>query len=407
MTKLVLKYSILLIVATLLAQVAGHAGSIIYYIGILLVYFPLREKIVVYKTKPLLIPIFIAMIIGLFMKPYSLYDVFKDAFYLFSPIIMLMLGEILAKKMTPKSFLLMIVIVGSFFSLINCFGNLMTSGFQIIIDPRSVRDGDNYYGDVNYFAMLSFFVLLYWKFFKKDQMPSNGNFLLFINTLAIYFSGSRSYWLVLLIIAFFLLYPFLKKRKGVFILIISLSITIVGAITISGGRTAELIKHSTEEMKVEDYTSVEDMNNNYRGYEAYMALSEYSRYSPVNKIFGGGMGATVDMGEYSPVGLQYLPVLHNGYPYLLIKMGIVGFIVFLLYFSILILRYRRWNTDIGDGNIHFWRTISYGSIISILVMHFSVNAIFNAEYNTSLIFVGFTLTHMAWQAKRKIQSKSR
>ena len=389
------RYSIILIVATLLSQFAGHAGSIIYYIGVMLIYIPMKEKIVLFRTKILLYPILIAMIIGLFMKPYSLYEVFKDAFYLFSPIIMLILGEIFARKLSSKEFLVMIVIVGFFFSLINCVGNIITAGPQIFFDTRTVRnEGDNYFGLVNFYALLALYVLIYWRYFNKELLPHNWKLLMFINSLALYFAGSRTYWLVFIIVFFLMMGPVFSHKRYLFVFFILLILGLSAYIATSEGLFSTTIRQTLDEMTVSDYDNLSDKNEKYRGYEAFMALNEYQNYTSFNKIFGGGMGATVDMGIDSPVGIQYIPILHNGYPYLLIKMGVLGLLSFVYFFIYLIIRFKKADIIMGDKNEHFWRVVSYGSLISVLIMHFSVNAIFNALYNTSLIFVGYSLTNL-------------
>ncbi len=402
MNKQVIKYSILLIIATLLTRSFGHAGNIIYYSVVTMLYLSQKKKLVVGRIKTLLFPIVFSMAIGIFLKPYTLYEVFRDAFYLFSPIIMLMLGEIFAKKLNTQSFLLMIVVVGSFFSIFNIIGNFATSGLSILIDPRSIRDGDSYFGFVNYFGLLAFLVLFYWEFCLKKNLTNYDKFLLVLNSLAIYFSGSRTYWLSVAVVILLMYYPTLKKNRKSLIIAVLLIFFFAIFIATSSNYATSMIRHSAEEMTMGDYDTDSDKNDNYRGYEAFMAMNEYLHYSDFYKLFGGGMGATVDMGPNSPVGIQYIPVLHNGYPYLLIKMGVIGFVLFLTFFFRLIIRYKKWHVNIKYGDIHFWRVISYGSLITILIMHFSVNAIFNGWYNTSLIFIGYTLTYMTWK-KRQFQ----
>ena len=390
-------YSFLLVVATLMSQFLGHAGSIIYYVGVIVIYFSERNINVIRNTILLLVPITISLLIGLFIMRYSVYDVFKDAFYLTSPIIMLMLGEIFAKKMSSESFLMMVVCVGTFFAIINIAGNLMASGLQILIDPREVRDeSEDYFGSVNFFSILAFFVLYYWRFFYRENLTGFDGWVLLINGLAIYFSGSRTYWLAVLLVIFMMYYPAVKKKYLILFSVIFLTAVTVYLST-SNSTGADRIRHSLAEMTISEYEDISGKHLNYRGYEAFMALKEYSQYGIFNKALGGGMGAVVDMGEDSPVGIQYIPILHNGYPYLLIKMGLFGTILFIYYFVSLIYRYIRWDVNIGDGNDYFWRVISCGSIAAMLLMHSSVNAFFNSGYNASLIFVGFSLTYMTWK----------
>lgn len=393
MKRKIKKYSTILLLATILSSL-GHAGSILFYIGVFVIYLPVRNKRVVKDTKYLFIPIIIALYIGLFQMPYTLYEVFKDVFYLLSPIVMLMLGEIFARKMYSQDFLMTIVIVGTVFSVITICGNLVTSGPLILYDPRTARESDTYFGFTNFYSLLAWFVLCYWKIYKKNVEFKNISILLFINFIAIYFSGSRTYWLAVIVVMLCLFYPYLKVKRYVLIILIAMVFAGVSYILVSEGYMSGYIRHSFEEMTISDYDNEADKNNNYRGYEAFMGLSEFMSYSLYNQLFGGGMGATVDMGEDSPVGIQYIPILHNGYIYLLIKIGILGTIFFVFYFLRLIFRYGKWKVSINDGYDFFWKAISFGSIIAVFIMHFSVTAFFNSQYNTALVFVGFTLTYM-------------
>ena len=66
--------------------------------------------------------------------------------------------------------------------------------------------------------------------------------------------------------------------------------------------------------------------SNWRGYEVHCAKQEFSKYTSMEKLFGKGFGATVDAHGYARLvtSENSLPYLHNGYYTTLIKMGIVG-----------------------------------------------------------------------------------
>lgn len=65
---------------------------------------------------------------------------------------------------------------------------------------------------------------------------------------------------------------------------------------------------------------------NWRGYEVHMAKLAFEKYSLLEKLFGRGFGATVDVGQYAYLvtSEDSLPFLHNGYYTTLIKGGIIG-----------------------------------------------------------------------------------
>ena len=401
--KIIIKYASIFTLAIFFST-SGHIGSISFYIGVLMLSLVFKVKSVITDTRILLIPLIIAFFVGLFFKPYTLWEVFKDLFYMISWLIMLVLGECFYKILRPRDFLKMLVYSGSFFSVVNVIGNFYTSGVQILFDPRAIRDGDGYFGSVCIIAMLAFLILLHWRLYTRNQLPNHWKQIMLINILALYFSGSRTYWLVILILSSIILYPKLKKKTYISIVLVGVFGILTVFLTSSDGRTSNIIKHSIVEMTAGNAKNISEANENYRAYEAFMAMSQYAAYPIVNKFVGNGMGATVDMGPTSPVGLRYIPILHNGYPYLLIKMGLLGFIVYIVYFISLIIRFVRWKGRIKKINNSIWKAISCGSVLALLVMHFSVNAIFNQGYNSILIFVGYTLANITWK-KQKNQSR--
>lgn len=95
------------------------------------------------------------------------------------------------------------------------------------------------------------------------------------------------------------------------------------------------VVNSSSEVKVRAYETYSDINNHWRGFEAYRAEKTYAAYSTEDKIFGGGGGAMVDLGiamQLSSVqAFKYIPITHNGYMYLLVKTGICGLCLFALF----------------------------------------------------------------------------
>lgn len=95
------------------------------------------------------------------------------------------------------------------------------------------------------------------------------------------------------------------------------------------------VVNSPSEVKVRAYETYADINNHWRGFEAYRAEKTYATYSTGDKIFGGGGGALVDLGIAmqlsSAQAFKYIPITHNGYMYLLVKTGVCGLCLFTLF----------------------------------------------------------------------------
>lgn len=97
------------------------------------------------------------------------------------------------------------------------------------------------------------------------------------------------------------------------------------------------LARSLDEISVQDYTDFKSINENWRGYETARALKMYYSGSPIEWLFGHGFGAQVDLGLAMPLGgvpgeqqelKRFIPILHNGYAYLLVKGGAVATLLF-------------------------------------------------------------------------------
>jgi hypothetical protein len=97
------------------------------------------------------------------------------------------------------------------------------------------------------------------------------------------------------------------------------------------------LARSLDEMNVQEYTDFKSINENWRGYETAMALKLYYSGSPAEWLFGHGFGAQVDLGFGMALGggvgeqrelKRFIPILHNGYAYLLVKGGAVAILIF-------------------------------------------------------------------------------
>jgi O-Antigen ligase len=95
--------------------------------------------------------------------------------------------------------------------------------------------------------------------------------------------------------------------------------------------------NTSSELNVHGYETYQDINSNWRGFEASRAAKTYADFSDTEKLFGGGFGTTVDLGFAMKLGLgntvdesyEFVPILHNGYMELLVKTGLLGLTLFI------------------------------------------------------------------------------
>ena len=95
------------------------------------------------------------------------------------------------------------------------------------------------------------------------------------------------------------------------------------------------LARSMEEMDVQEFRSTAAINDNFRGYETSRALATWRAGTPAQLVFGRGFGAQVDLGIFqnlsgTPGGaVRFIPILHNGYMFLLVKTGLAGVAAYL------------------------------------------------------------------------------
>lgn len=155
----------------------------------------------------------------------------------------------------------------------------------------------------------------------------------------------------------------------------------------------EKFSHGGDEVTLHSYSNMAEINDNWRGFEGYRALQTYQSFSVIDQIFGGGFGTLVDIGFSMNLGgakeLEELPVLHNGFLYLLVKTGIFGFVCFGVFIVELLRVGRRllrssFNEERFAGMLFVW------SALTIVVTQGVITGIYNkGALAPNLLLLGF------------------
>lgn len=98
----------------------------------------------------------------------------------------------------------------------------------------------------------------------------------------------------------------------------------------------KIINSSVEINSNTDWNIYQNIVHDWRGYENYVGGNQFSEFSFANKLFGMGFGTLIPVQHSDLVGIPLtnngIIVLHNGYLTILIKTGVLGLILYLLYF---------------------------------------------------------------------------
>jgi hypothetical protein len=139
-----------------------------------------------------------------------------------------------------------------------------------------------------------------------------------------------------------------------------------------------------------------DLNAKYRAFEALAALNTYLAGGGWNLLFGNGFGKMVDLGTLMTLGLpgkqtdfQYIPILHNGYLYLLVKTGLVGF---LLYASFLVWTFKAFFQARVQPALRYWPQVGLSIVLGTALGTMVMTGPFNkGDFFTTFLVLGMAL----------------
>lgn len=335
-------------------------------------------------------PLFIGFL-GFFK--FQLSDVIRDYYYFLNPLIFLSIGYSLSFLFSTKILLKIFLYLGFFFSLFHVFISFYKLGLNPFAHFTVIRDEVS---PGNSLTLLSLFIIFLGKKIDKNFYinPYFKVLAILIHILAFILFGSRTYLTMLLIFLAFLLIKKINRKTILFILIaISLFFIFSRSLTPQGDGISfsGKLMGSFSEIGMNGFSDASDITKKYRGFEAFMTFQSFLSGSSNEQIFGQGFGALIDLKYEVFLGNQYfrfVPVLHNGFLYILIKIGIIGLFLYLIFYYFLFKNVAR-NFDPKNTNIEFYYLIRFckASIISLLVSNMVVSSIFNPEFEFLQVFL--------------------
>lgn len=138
------------------------------------------------------------------------------------------------------------------------------------------------------------------------------------------------------------------------------------------------------------------ITNNWRGYEKYCAMEQFKKEKLFNKILGFGFGTGIDAKGYAYLvtNEDTLPYLHDGYYTMLIKGGVVGLILNLLFYALLFYKIHITKISIEA------KRLGYGILFGLVISNAFINGIFFGE-STLMIFLllNLCLSKKVWNSE--------
>lgn len=375
-----------------------HMQAPVLGLALLIILLPVKHQFAAIKMVGLFALLFVPAILGLIAGyQNSTYLIFKDFYYFSVPILFVLAGIVLARRIEVDLFLKTIVIAGVLLSFLVTGISISYMGVGALTDPYSAHYAIGIVGAPA--PPLAFACLLFtWKFNIRLFHRTLFRLFLAINAFGIYMFASRTYLIITL--CFVLLIVIDKiKRVWVFpgIILLSLLVIILPFITFSVNSDSTFINKimgSFNEVSIGNYNTEQDINLRYRGYESFMALRGYLSGGMRDWIFGG-LGKLIDLKTFVRLGedvdFQYIPVLHNGWLYILVKTGALGVLVYIsIFFSLIASKWKHYADSKSKPVIRIFSAFIIGCVLSLLVTNYIVTAFFNMEMSILMVTLGYS-----------------
>ena len=275
----------------------------------------------------------------------SLYDVGKDLWYFSGPVVYISFGYLVFERLGSWQRLVQpLVVIGAYSCLVTIVG--VVSNREQLLATTTVEDYRHIAGLGTFVLALPTVVLV---LMRHVGLPTIGVTRLtmvrattyILSTIAVLSIFSRTHMVCLAAGLVCTVNPRFTPRRvrnyTAFLLGAAVLLALASSMFHSD-KVGVLLEsfvqktaNTSSEVNVHSYETYEDINLNWRGFEAARAAKTYAEFGDTEKLVGGGFGTMVDLGFAMKLGLgndaesfEFVPLLHNGYMELLVKTGLLG-----------------------------------------------------------------------------------
>lgn len=328
------------------------------------------------------------------------HDFIRDIWTFFKPLCIISLGAVLGSKLridSQKKIFRTIILVGMVSAVYHFIEIIKIPGFTHM-SLEAIRDQTR---RASLIEALALCLILFDLFKARCQIFSKWYLILFLVVISssIVLFVSRTMLLVLFIYIGFLFSYFklsfksVSKLTAIIILIAFIFSLPEQSNTTSFGTFINKIRKSPTELffsEDQKYNRI-SINQDWRGYEALMAITQTVRNGNYAILFGNGFGSLVDLKITMNLGGQnfrYVPKIHNGYAELFFKTGIIGLIFYIAFFIVLFVRVSKIKSATREFLI--LKKIILASVITIIVTTPTIAGVYNDTSLDSILLIIYT-----------------
>lgn len=325
----------------------------------------------------------------------------KDFIYFSRPIIVVLASYSLIKRIKNKDFIFNSIILLSFaFASWHIIKLLLNFSFITESITITRRIGGRY----NHLELVALIFLVLKKNHNLKNYIGKLNYRLIFFFILLSFILYFSRVMIAVFILFILAYKgyFTVTKKGLIIIFLGPLLLATFMYTVNkfdvdsnsegfGGFIFKVQNSYDEIFETLDIDKIKldkrDLWKHWRGYEAQTAIGILNADGMISWAIGKGFGAVVDLGvevQLSGEEVRFIPILHNGFVYVLFKTGFLGLIIYLIYIFYLYSFYREKSQDVDVFQLN---RMLVGCCFYVLLSSLVVTGIFK-PYDFSSVLVG-------------------
>ena len=355
---------------------------------------------------------FILGLINIVLGDTNKNDFFRDIFYFVNPLVYIYIGAMYAKNNVDiykifNSF----IISGTILSLLSFVNILLNiSSLNMAFTVQAWRDIS---GDGIMVASIAM-AIIFSKTIPKEERMSKKVIIVATIIMLLQFLITLSRTNIMILIIMYTIFilndkDYKKVLKNIlittsFIGILLFSFYKILPSSISQNFLNKILDSSKEISAKHKWDTLAEIQGNWRGYETYCAKEEWKKSDGINQIIGNGFGKRIYVGtyafdllkqvDYSGNKADSIPVLHNGYFTMLIKLGVLGMMLYVIFYLLIINKAVK-NIKKYPNNIYGKTLLSIGIIL--LIMTYFLNGLYKDYcFYPIIILLGYTAFYVQY-----------
>lgn len=272
---------------------------------------------------------------------YKIYNIIRDITYLLKPVLGLLIGYQLCKKINANVFKLIITT-----GVLVAFMHYLKLGYAVGImhasNMHKIREYAGYFSDFEVYALI---VLIFHKKFGL-YIPKHRLILLglFIG-ISSFMYLARTNFIQFLILWMAMKGYFIINRKSIIVVSCIATALLIGysaILYVNPNRNAKGLEALLYKIKIAptepfktrlSRDNWKEFNDNYRSYENIMTVRQVSAGGTEAVLFGKGLGSTIDLKIKVWLGsgpMRFISILHNAFMTVFLKSGLAGVLLFVI-----------------------------------------------------------------------------